>query len=224
MNPFTDKDQPFFLVVLISIFGWTFNNYVDSLRVDTTLFVSRTETKSSTCRIETFSFENLSSKNGIENLNVVIAAESKPPSAIKYCDGDDSAKDVKAKCLTFAPNTTAPIPNIMDVNVVFPTIYPELSCSIAISVTKDFPSLRFLLASPRTAFQPEAKEAAQYTKLVVDAIRIVEENSIEIWMIRYARMIYLALMLGVLAVTMFWLVASVIKSVFFNKTSTAKGP
>src|SRR5271169_4120308 len=116
MNPFGDKDQPILLVILISIFSWTFNNYIDSLRIDATLYATKASEIRNACRIDTFTFENLSSKNGIANLQMTIAADKSPPSTLQAC----GPETFRAQCLAVEPNVSVATPETVSMRVTFP--------------------------------------------------------------------------------------------------------
>ena len=208
MNPLLDKDQPFLWVILISLFSWTFNNYVDSLRIDTTLYVTHETILTATCRTDTFTFENLSSKNGISNLSVAITAKDVPRRELQAC-GQDL---FHAQCLAFEPNTSVATPGLVSLPVNFPLIYPERSCSIALNVPKDFPPLEFLMLQTTPTAPATGQAVDQSMHIASNQMRIVTQPSIEIWIIRNARFIYFVVMLLTLALMIIWLFIAILKS------------
>ncbi len=208
MSLFLDKDQPILWVVLISVFGWAFNNYVDSLRLDTTLYVSHNTSIESDCRVDTFTFENLSSKNGIADLNVAITADG---TKLRPCGENWFI----AECLAFQPNTEVATPEVVSLTVAFPLVYPERSCAIRLSIVKDSPTLKFYMLEgrPSTAASTTTN-MEQTTHISPDRMRVVTEESVDVWLIRNARSIYFKLAIIVFAFILCWIFISLVRTVF----------
>jgi hypothetical protein len=176
-----------FWTVALGIIAWSVSNYVDALRLDTTMHISESSEHRGSCRVDRFTFENLSSKNAISDLWVSLGAQDLNPPKLQLC----GEEPVRFKCSAFSRNTSPWTAADYSVSLRFPVIFPEDVCSIDVSVASTYPSLEYEFVQPAGPPMVQSSSAEEGMH-ISPSFRIIRgsEHPLDLFLIAHARDIY----------------------------------